>query len=154
MRIQYISIIALLLVCGCTSNISPQTYSVGSVGQINRTVSATVITTRVVDISGTSSIGGSAGAGTGAIAGSMLGGNSIRGNIVGAIGGAIVGGLAGAAIEASATQQKGVEYIIETDNKTLMTIVQGINPIFTVGQKVFVLYGSPSRLISDPRTTP
>ena len=36
----------LTVLSGCASNISPQTYSVGSVGQVNRTVSATVVSAR------------------------------------------------------------------------------------------------------------
>ena len=146
-------VLALLIVAltGCASNISPQTYSVGSVGQVNRTVSATVISAREVNVSGTSALGGNAGAAAGAVIGSGAGGNNSRGNIVGAIGGAVVGGITGAAIESNATKQKGMEYVVETENGNLMTMVQGIDPIFHLGQKVLVLYGSPSRLIADPR---
>lgn len=144
-------ITAIVFLAGCASNISPQSYSVGSVGQVNRTVAATVISVREVNVAGTAGLGGSAGAASGAVVGSAAGGNNSRGNIVGAIGGAVVGGLAGAAIEANATKQKGMEYVVETDNGNLMTIVQGMDAPFLVGQKVLVLYGSPSRLIVDPR---
>jgi len=148
-----------LLVCGsvvlafsgCAANISPQTYSVGSVGQVNRTVSGVVISVREVDVAGTTGVGGGAGTAAGAVVGSAAGGNNSRGNIVGAIGGAIIGGLAGSAIEANSTKQKGLEYVVETENGNLMTIVQGIEPVFYERQKVLVLYGSPSRLIADPR---
>ena len=142
---------AIIALVGCASNISPQTYSVGSVGQVNRTVSATVISVREVDVAGTTGVGGGAGTAAGAVIGSAAGGNNTRGNIVGAIGGAVVGGLAGAAIEANATKQKGMEYVVETENGNLMTIVQGADTVFAEGQKVLVLYGSPSRLIADPR---
>lgn len=143
--------VALITLGGCAHNISPQTYSVGSVGQVNRTVSATVVSAREVDVAGTTGVGGGAGTAAGAVVGSAAGGNNTRGNIVGAIGGAVVGGLAGAAIESNATKQKGMEYVVETENGNLMTIVQGTEPIFVTGQKVLVLYGSPSRLIADPR---
>lgn len=142
---------AIIALAGCASNISPRTYSVGSVGQVNRTVSATVISVREVDVAGTTGVGGSAGTATGAVVGSAAGGNNARGNIVGAIGGAVIGGLAGAAMEANATKQKGMEYVVETENGNLMTIVQGTDTVFAEGQKVLVLYGSPSRLIADPR---
>jgi len=125
---------------------------VGSVGQVNRTVPATVISAREVDIAGTAGVGGPAGTAAGAVVGSAAGNNS-RANIVGAIGGAVAGGLAGAAIESNATRQKGMEYVVETENGNLMTIVQGPEPLFTIKQKVLVLYGSPSRLIPDPRAT-
>lgn len=142
---------AIIALAGCASNISPRTYSVGSVGQVNRTVSATVISVREVDVAGTTGVGGSAGTATGAVVGSAAGGNNARGNIVGAIGGAVIGGLAGAAMEANATKQKALEYVVETENGNLMTIVQGTDTVFAEGQKVLVLYGSPSRLIADPR---
>jgi outer membrane lipoprotein SlyB len=142
---------AIIALVGCASNISPQTYSVGSVGQVNRTISATVISVREVDVAGTTGVGGSAGTAAGAVVGSGAGGNNSRGNIVGAIGGAVIGGLAGSAIEANATKQKGMEYVVETENGNLMTIVQGSDIVFAAGQKVLVLYGSPSRLIADPR---
>lgn len=140
-----------LAVSGCASNISPQTYSVGSVGQVNRTVSGTIISARQVDIAGSTGVGAGAGTATGAVVGSAAGGNNSRGNIVGAIGGAIIGGIAGSAIEANATKQKGIEYVVETENGHLMTIVQGLDPMLNSGQKVLVLYGSPSRVIADPR---
>lgn len=142
---------AVIVLGGCASNISPKTYSVGSVGQVNRTVSATVISVREVDVAGTTGLGGGAGSAAGAVAGSNMG-SSGRDNLLGAIGGAVAGGLAGAAIEGNATKQKGMEYVVETENGNLMTIVQGIDSVFAEGQKVLVLYGSPSRLIADPRT--
>lgn len=137
---------------GCASNISPQSYSVGSVGQVNRTIPATVVSVREVDVAGNTDTGGAAGTAIGAVAGSAAGAGNTRGGIIGAIGGAVVGSLAGATIEAGATRQKGLEYVVETENGNLMTIVQGGDPRFASGQKVLVLYGSPSRLIVDPRT--
>lgn len=151
--IKIVAIVGTVIVSlgGCASTISPQTYSIGSVGQVNRTVAATVVSAREVDVTGTTGVGGTAGTAAGAVVGSGAGGNNSRGNIVGAIGGAVVGGLTGAAIEANATKQKGMEYVVETENGNLMTIVQGTNPVFANGEKVLVLYGSPSRLIADPR---
>lgn len=146
-----ISIFAVaFILTACASNISPNTYSVGNVGQVNRTIAATVISVREVDIAGTTGTGGAVGASAGAVAGSSIGSNA-RDNLLGAIGGAVAGGIAGSAVEGGATKQKGLEYVVETENGNLMTIVQGVEPKFAEGQKVLVLYGSPSRLIPDPR---
>lgn len=142
--------ILLAVLAGCKSNISPNSYSVGSVGQVNRTVAATVISVREVDVAGTTGLGGGAGSALGAVGGSSIGSTG-RDNLAGAIGGAVIGGLAGAAIEGNASKQKGMEYVVETENGNLMTIVQGSDTVFITGQKVLVLYGSPSRLIEDPR---
>lgn len=151
MRVFLIVFSMIFLLPGCASNISPRTYSVGSVGQVNRTIAATVISANLVDIAGTTALGATAGGLSGAVVGSAAGGNNSRGNIVGAIAGAVVGSLAGAAIENNSTKQKGMEYIVETENGNLMTVVQGTELTFSVGQKVFVLYGSPSRLVIDNR---
>ena len=149
MSLAITSLLAILLV-GCTTNISPKTYSVGSVGQVNRTISATVISVREIDVAGTQGLGAGVGAAAGGIAGSSLGSGD-RENLIGALAGAVVGGIAGAAIERSATEQKGMEYVVETENGNLMTIVQGVTVLFKEGQKVLVLYGTPSRIIADPR---
>lgn len=145
----YVALLTMLV--GCAPSISPNTYSVGSVGQVNRSIAAEVISVRDVQLSGTQGIGGTAGAAAGAAAGSSIGGGA-RANIIGAIGGAVVGGVAGAMAENSMTAQVGIEYVVQTANGNLMTLVQGGEPRFSVGQKVIVLYGSPARIIADPRS--
>ena len=143
-------LVAIALLAGCVANISPNAYSVSSVGQVNRSVAATIISVRDVDVSGTTGTGATVGVAAGATAGSAIGGGA-RANILGAIGGAVVGGLAGAAMERNATKQTAVEYVVQTVNGNLMTIVQGTDPRLAEGDSVLVLYGSPSRLIADPR---
>lgn len=143
-------LIIISIISGCVSNISPTSYSVGSVGQINRTISGIVISVRSVEINGTSGVGGATGAALGATAGSGMGSGG-RANLAGGIAGAVVGAIAGAAIENGTTRQGGIEYVVQTENKNLMTIVQGISPTFSINDKVLVLYGSPARIIADPR---
>jgi outer membrane lipoprotein SlyB len=140
----------IFFLAGCASNISPNNYSVSSVGQVNRTIAAVVISARNVDIAGTTGVGATAGVSAGATAGSAIGGGA-RANILGAIAGAVVGGIAGAAVEGRATEQIGVEYVVQTSNGNLMTLVQGPEPRFAEKQNVLVLYGAPARLIADPR---
>ncbi len=41
--------------------------------------------------------------------------------------------------------------VVQTENGNLMTVVQGPDPVFSTGMRVLVLYGSPSRIIADPR---
>ena len=141
---------AAALSAGCTPNIAPSTYSVGSVGQVNRTIAAVVVSVRAVRVDGAGGGGGLAGGAAGAVAGSSLG-SSGRANAVGAIGGAVVGAVAGAAIERGASSQDALEYVVQTENDNLLTIVQGKSPLFAEGDRVLVLYGSPARLIADPR---
>ena len=133
----------------CTPNISADSYSVGSVGQANRAVRGTIVSLRPVDISGSQTgVGGTAGAVSGAVAGSAIGGGA-RSNALGAIGGAVVGGIAGSAIEEGSSRQTGIEYVVETENGALITVVQGGDPSLSVGRKIIVLYGTKARIILD-----
>lgn len=145
-----VSMAALVLATGCANTTDTRTYSVGSVGQVNRSVAGTVISARPIRIDANTGTGGSVGGLAGAVAGSSVGGGS-RANAIGAIGGAVAGAIVGSAIEASNSQREGMEYVISTQNGSLMTIAQGAEPIFAEGDKVIILYGNPSRVIRDPR---
>jgi outer membrane lipoprotein SlyB len=149
-HIAIASIAILAALAGCASNVSPTSYSVGAVGQVNRTIAAVVISARPVQIDGTTGVGGATGAALGATAGSGIGGSD-RANIAGGIAGAVAGAIAGAAIEKGKTRQSGIEYVVQTENNNLMTIVQGPEPTFAPKARVLVLYGSPARIIADPR---
>jgi outer membrane lipoprotein SlyB len=143
--------ILCLNVTACTPNISPDSYAIGAVGQTNRAVRGVIVSAREVDISGSrSGVGGAAGAAAGGVGGSAIG-SSVRGNVVGAIGGAVVGGIIGSVVEEGTTAQKGMEYVVETENGALITVVQGIDQPLSTGRKVIVLYGSRARVIPDPK---
>ncbi len=143
-------LLAPLLLAACAPNVRTDSYSVGSVGQVNRTVSGSVISVRPVSIDGTRGGGAAAGGAIGGVAGSTMGGSS-EAAVIGAIGGLVVGAIAGAAAERSVSNTTGLEYVVQTENGNLMTVVQGPEPVFEVGRSVLVLYGSPSRVIADPR---
>ena len=133
----------------CTRDISPDSYSVGAVGQVNRAVGGVIVSARPVSVEGTrSGLGAGAGAVAGGVAGSTIGG-STEANIIAAVGGAVAGGLAGAAIEESATRQTAMEYVVEAENGALLTVVQGGSPL-PIGLKVLVIYGSRARIIPKP----
>lgn len=150
MKRSLLALAALGLLTSCTPNVRPDSYSVGSVGQVNRTVGGVIVSARLVSIDGSRGGGAMAGGAAGAVAGSQLGGSDAAG-AVGAIGGLVVGAIAGAALERGATATQGAEYVVETTNGNLMTVVQGPEPMLSPGQKVLVLYGSPARVIADPR---
>lgn len=143
-------LLVALLVAGCTPNVRPDSYSIGSVGQVNRSVGGVVVSAREVHIDGSRGGGAAAGGAVGAVAGSQVGGSDAA-NAVGALGGLVVGAIAGAAVERNVSSQMGMEYVVETVNGNLMTVVQGAEPVFVPGTKVLVLYGSPARVIADPR---
>lgn len=148
---KQIALLAILLaVVGCANTTDPSTYSAGSVGQVNRSVPGTIISARSVKINMNTGTGGAIGGVAGAVAGSSIGGGS-RANALGAIGGAVAGALVGSAVEQSGSQQGGMEYVVSTLNGTLLTITQGSDPRLQENDKVIILYGSPARVIRDPR---
>jgi outer membrane lipoprotein SlyB len=109
-----------------------------------------VVSARTVDIQGSQSgVGTMAGTATGAVAGSAIG-SSTRANVIGAIGGAVLGGVVGGAVEEGTTRQQGMEYVVETEDGSLLTIVQGIESPLREGDRVIVVYGARARVIADP----
>ena len=135
---------------GCANTTDPSTYSIGSVGQVNRSIPGVVISSRVVTINANTGTGGAVGGVAGAVAGSSIGGGS-RANALGAIGGAVAGAIIGSAIEQGNSQSQGIEYVVATSNGNLLNITQGLNPQFQENDKVIILYGNPARIIKDPR---
>lgn len=89
---------AAVMLTACAPNVRTDSYSIGSVGQVNRTVSGTVISVRAVSIDGSQGGGAVAGAAAGGVAGSTIGGSD-QAAAIGAIGGLVVGAIAGAASE-------------------------------------------------------
>ncbi len=150
MKARTIAISCLL--AGCAPSISPDTYSVGQVGSVNRAVEGVIISARPVQIDRNTGAGGAAGAGIGAAGGSAIG-SSTEGSIAAAIAGAVVGGIAGAAAERAVNKADGVEYVVRTTNGALLTIVQG-GEALAVNDPVIVMYGSPARLIRNPSAKP
>lgn len=153
MKAITISTLAVFICLGavsCKPNISPDSYSVGSVGQVNRVVRGVIVSARAVAISGTNTgIGAGAGAIAGGAGGSVIGG-STEANIAAGVAGAVVGGLIGAMAEQEITRQTGMEYVIEAENGALITIVQGDESPLGVGEKVLVMYGGRARVIKSP----
>lgn len=137
---------------GC-ADVSPSTYSVGSVGQVNRAVRGVIISARDVRIEGSQSgLGATAGVIAGGAAGSRIG-NDPASHVVGAVGGAVVGAVVGSTIEEASTRQGGMEYVVQTETGAILTLVQGYDGRVQVGDHVLVLYGDRSRVIPDPAGT-
>lgn len=123
MRLVLIAALSAFLF-GCAASVDPSTYSIGSVGQVNRSVRGVVVSARPVMINANTGAGGVVGGTAGAVAGSSIGGGA-RANVLGAIGGAVVGGLLGSSIEARNSLLSGMEYVVSTSNNNLLTITQG-----------------------------
>lgn len=153
MFIKYAWILPCVLALGaCTSNISPDTYSANSVGAVSSTEPATVLSAQVVNVQdgSDSNVGGLAGGAIGGVAGSSIGGGT-RAHILGAIGGAVLGGIVGNKAGTAASHQQAVRYVIKTDAGRTLTLVQGPQPTFAVGQRVLLVEGDRARIIPAPK---
>ena len=139
----------MLLLVGCQTNIDSDYYRSTSVGSVNRAVRGTIVNARSVTVSDQAGVGTSSGAAAGAIAGASASDN-LAGAALLAIAGAVAGGVAGTAVENSVTKQNATEYVVETQNGALLTLVQGGPDVFLTGERVIVVYGSPSRIIKSP----
>jgi len=139
-------ILPVLLVSACSS---PQNnsavYSGQSITTTQQTITGNVVSKRFVTVSGDSGIGKIAGVAIGAIAGGEIGGGNAE-NSVGSIAGAIVGGTIGAEVEDELLKTNAVEYIIETAEQGLLTIILN-DDNFRVGDDVYVILGNSPKLV-------
>lgn len=148
-----ISIIAAgLSVAGCSSNISPNTYTGNEVGVVSRVVSGVIVSMRPVTIDNESGIGTLAGATAGGAAGTLIGDNTAT-NVAGAVGGVVVGGVVGHVVDKSINTHQGYEYIIKLDNGSTISVVQDKDLQLNVKQHVLVIYGEMTRIIADNTTS-
>lgn len=131
--------VSTVLVTGCASSLSGDTYSRNAAMQMQTVQYGTIQSLRGVRIQGTKSpIGAIGGAVVGGLLGSTVGGG--RGKDLATVGGALAGGVAGSAIEEGATQQNGVEITVRLDNGRIVSIVQAVGAqMFSPGQRVQVI---------------
>lgn len=132
--------LGFLGVAGCAARQSQNVYRYDEVGKTTAVSFGTVVSSRVVDITGKNTgtgalVAGAAGAG----AGSYIGSGS--GSIWGAAAGALVGAAAGAVAEQAMADRQGIEYVVVLQSGVTMTVVQEIGkndaPV-NVGDRVIV----------------
>ncbi|MGL4316569.1 MAG: glycine zipper 2TM domain-containing protein [Pseudomonas sp.] len=131
---------ASLLLGGCVSNLSGDSYSRDEARKVQTVRLGTIESLRPVKIEGTKTpIGAGAGAVVGGVAGSTIGGG--RGSVVAAVIGAVAGGLLGSMTEEGLTRTQGVEITVREDDGTLRAYVQQVqeNEVFRVGERVRIM---------------
>lgn len=138
-RLFVIFLLALaLLMAGCASSRSSRVYSRDEALQKQSVQYGTVLQVEEVLIEGTrSGLGTLGGAVVGGVIGSTIG--SGRGRTLAILGGALGGAAAGTAGEEAVTRREGLEITVELDNGELLSIVQGADRPFMVGDRVRVL---------------
>ena len=142
-------IFVLFTSTGCNTVDGSERYKVATIGNAKRSVEAIVLPARPVFVlPETTGAGASLG---GAIGGGVALNNSNNVGIIFA--GIIAGAIVGDTVERSAGTRKAHEYLIQTLNGALLTVVQTDegNSIFSKESKVILIHGYPSELIADPR---
>jgi outer membrane lipoprotein SlyB len=151
--VSILCILALLLT-SCERNINSNAYTAASVGEASFSYQGTVISVRQVQVQeGDRLEDNKSGIGLGALGGGVIGnqfGNG-GGNLAATIGGAVVGGVIGSMVEKKLKEQTGFEYVVKLTNGQIMTVVQGLDAAFGIGQRVIVIVSNDgrSRVIAD-----
>ena len=134
----------------CAANLDTSRYQTSATGQINSVQEGVVINVRPVRIATENGgVGTIAGGIAGGVLGNTVGGSSVA-NTLGAVGGAVLGGYLGSKTQEGLSAQNGYEYIVKLDSGKAITLTQGADKVFSVGQPVYVLdadYGERARII-------
>lgn len=155
----YVSLLsALLVLCttpGCQRKIDSDQYSSATLNSASTTYQGVILNVRKVQVSESERLqDNTAGAGLGALGGLLIGSSIGKGGGQAlAMGvGAIAGGVGGAMAQEAMGKQEGFEYTIKLSNGSLRTIVQGLDVVMHVGQRVLVSIPTSSQ--GRPRVIP
>ncbi len=142
--------VALLTACG--ANLDNSRYQTSATGRVNSVAEGVIISARPVTIATENGTAGQlAGGIAGGVLGNTIGGSSVA-NTLGAVGGAVLGGYLGGKAQEGLSKQGGIEYIVKLDSGRAITLTQGNDVQFAVGQRVYVLdadYGARARIIAQ-----
>lgn len=138
------AIIVALASSGCAPRIGANNVSIQGAGQMSQTLRGKIVGARPVTISASSTESDNqpgAGALIGALGGGLLGSQigQGKGSVLAGVAGAAAGGVGGHLLGQKLTDQEGMEYQVQLDRGDLVTMRQGADPMFHVGQRVMVV---------------
>lgn len=135
-----------LLLTSCAREISSDVYASRQVGEVSMTYSGVIRSVRPITVEHGENLEDNAlGIAGGGLAGGVIGNAVGRGNFVPTAAGAVVGAVAGSFVEKKLKTQTALEYVVQLDDGGLMTVVQGQDQVFQVGQPVYVLASPQGR---------
>ena len=138
--------VGAMLLPSCAKQISSDVYTSRQVGEVSVTYAGIIKNIREVCIEQNSQLEDNGlGIAGGGVAGGILGSTFGKGRFIPTAAGALAGAVSGSFIEKKLKQQSAFEYIVELDNGGLMTIVQGQDQIFNVGQPVYIIVSQTGR---------
>lgn len=135
----------------CGANLDIDRYETSGAGTVNTVSEGVIISARPVTIATENGdVGQLAGGIVGGVAGGMVSDNTLA-QTIGAVGGAVLGGYLGGKAQEGLSAQTGLEYIVKLDSGKSVTLTQGNDVKFSVGQQVYVLdadAGERARIIA------
>ena len=144
--------LAAVALTACGANLNNDRYETSGTGHVNTVSQGVIINARPVTIATENGeVGQLAGGIVGGVAGSMVSDNTLA-QTIGAVGGAVLGGYLGGKAQQGLSTQGGMEYIVKLDSGKSITLTQGDDEIFSVGQHVYVLdadYNERARIIAQ-----
>ena len=144
-------LVTALLVAGC-AHPSGSTYEAGDVGRTIETAQASVVSSRVVKISGESNAVGPVSGGALGAAGSAL---AFQGSGLVAVIGGVLGAGAGYLAQRQLNNREGIEYVLQMDDGRTVTLVQNRaseeEPLPDGTPVLVQVSGQYTRVIADPR---
>ncbi|MFI5343164.1 MAG: hypothetical protein ACHQUC_02975 [Chlamydiales bacterium] len=141
-----------VLITSCAREISSDVYASRQVGKVSITYAGIIKNVREVTVEqGDQLEDNGLGIAGGGIAGGVIGSAVGRGNFAPTAAGAIVGAVAGSLVEKKLKQQPALEYVVELDQGGLLTVVQGNDQVFGVGQPVYILVSPSGRSRITPQ---
>lgn len=152
MRQFILAAIGAILCTSCARQISSDVYAARQVGEVSMTYAGYIKNVRQVMVEhGEQLQDNGLGIAGGGIAGGVVGSAVGKGNFLPTAAGAIAGAVAGSFVEKKLKQQTALEYIVEMDNGGLMTVVQGQDQVFNIGQPVYVVVSQGGRSRITPQ---
>ncbi len=131
-----------LLLASCARQIDSDVYASRQVGQVSATYPGVIRQIRQVCVENEDNGVGLVGGG---VAGGLIGNAAGHGHFFPTAVGAVAGAVTGSLFEKKLTEQRGFEYIVELYNGGFVTVVQGTDQCFGIGQPVFVQMSSCGR---------
>lgn len=141
----------VMALTACGANLDLDRYETSGAGNVNTVSEGVIISARPVTIATENGdVGQLAGGIIGGVAGGQISDNALT-QTIGAVGGAVLGGYLGGKAQEGLSAQGGIEYIVKLDSGKSVTLTQGDDVKFSVGQSVYVLdadYGERARIIA------
>lgn len=145
---KYLFVLFLCL-SACAGDMNADSYQANAVGQPETVVSGVIIDVREVHIQGSDSPFGTLAGGTaGGFIGSTVGQG--KGSVLAAVGGALAGAFIGHFTQKEMTEETAYQYFVKLESGKTISVIQGKKNPMSVGQKVWVIYGSTTKLIPEP----